>query len=686
MGAPLFADFTSLLRRFGRDESGVFAVIFGIMAIVLVALGGAVVDYISLEQTRSRSQIALDAAALALHPNSQLATAKVADIQKAAQDLVDNRVGAKNVVKIESTTINRTDGSLLFSGTMTVNTAFVALVGVPTLKALIQSEVKRGSMDIEVAVAVDITGSMTDKVPKAGSGWQTETKIAALQRSLGDLIDLVVKDQQVPSTSRMAIVPYSMAVNVGSTWAPTIRGAVTAPTPITNITWSSGTAKTVTAAAVQNASNGYAVEMTANSHGFLNNDYIYISPSNLLQGMSQVGNSIFQVAFVDANKFRLKDLSGNVVNGRYFGGYNALTPYTATKCLVATCELVVASANHGLSAGANVYISGVTMSGVVGSGSYISTSGYNRFNQYPTVDSTNYYWINNQSVDNNDYRFLVWTIGAVAQNTFVLPGTTRTNGKNYGTYASGGTAACVLAGCQYYLYQNRNSPSNGNTSWRLQQISTCATERSTNTYTDKSPATTLIGRNYPTAANPCPTVSIQPLTSNKTTLHTLADSLPAAGSTAGHLGLAWGWYMVSPNFSGPWPTASQPAAKTEPNVLRAVVLMTDGAFNTSYCNGVISQISGSGSGVEETKINCNPPNGDGSFEQATKLCAAMKVADPPIRIYTVAFDVGDIQAAKDIMANCASDPSYAFEATTGADLDAAFAEIGRNLAELRVTQ
>jgi Flp pilus assembly protein TadG len=35
---------------------------------VLVALSGAVVDYVGLIQTRDRAQIALDAAALALQP------------------------------------------------------------------------------------------------------------------------------------------------------------------------------------------------------------------------------------------------------------------------------------------------------------------------------------------------------------------------------------------------------------------------------------------------------------------------------------------------------------------------------------------------------------------------------------------------------------------------------------------
>ena len=664
--------FSSLVRRFGRDESGVFAVLFGLMAIVLIALGGATVDYVSLEQTRNRSQVALDAAALALQAEIFLTTLTKQQIQERAQALVDDRVGVVGIVTIDTTIIDEDEGSLYFAAGMTVQTAFVRLVGVNSLSARIQSEVKRGSMDVEVAVAVDITGSMNETVPKAGSGWETETKIAALERSLGQLIDLVVKDDQTPSYSKMAIVPYSMGVNVGSTYAPTIRGAVAAPTPITNIAWAVGTAKTITAATKANP-----VKITAAAHGFSNGDFVYISA---VTGMTQLNNKIYEVIGKDNDTFQLKG-----INGTSYSTHSG-SAGRVTKCLVSTCELVVASVNHGLTAGANAFISGVIGAGSIPMKSYNSASNilknvYDRYNQYPSANNVNYNWIDNNT-SAGDYKYLVWKIGAVAQNTFILEGTARTNGKEYGTYGSGGEASCVIGGCQYYLYQNRY---NNNDSWRLQAISTCATERTTNGLTDASPATTLIGRNYHTSANPCPSVTIQPLTSNKTVLHALADDLPATGSTAGHLGIAWGWYLVSPNFNGPWPAESQPAPKTEKNVLRAVVLMTDGAFNTSYCNGVISQISGSGSGDERTKINCDPANGD-SFSQAQKLCDAMKAADPPIRIYTVAFDVGDIQAAKDIMANCATDSTYAFSATTGADLSAAFAKIGENLSYLRVTR
>ena len=46
--------------------------------------------------------------------------------------------------------------------------------------------------------------------------------------------------------------------------------------------------------------------------------------------------------------------------------------------------------------------------------------------------------------------------------------------------------------------------------------------------------------------------------------------------------------MLAPNFASLWPAASQPAAYNTPNLIKVVVLMTDGSFNTVYCNGVIA--------------------------------------------------------------------------------------------------
>src|SRR5690606_36334478 len=66
-----------------------------------------------------------------------------------------------------------------------------------------RSEVLRASRNVEVAMALDITGSM--KGQPLG-----DLKAAAIE-----LIYIVVQDQQSPFTSKVALAPYAVGVNLG---------------------------------------------------------------------------------------------------------------------------------------------------------------------------------------------------------------------------------------------------------------------------------------------------------------------------------------------------------------------------------------------------------------------------------------------------------------------------------------
>src|SRR6185503_10993499 len=156
--------------------------------------------------------------------------------------------------------------------------------------------------------------------------------------------------------------------------------------------------------------------------------------------------------------------------------------------------------------------------------------------------------------------------------------------------------------------------------------------------------------------NPCPTTAVMPLSPDRTALKSKIDALAIDGSTAGHIGIGWGWYMISPNFGYLWPTASQPAAYGTDELIKIAVIMTDGAFNTAYCNGVIAKDSGTGSGTGADHSNCNATNGS-SASQALSQCAAMKAKG--IIVFTVGFEL-DTQAAKDLMTQCATSTAYAY--------------------------
>ncbi|HRD46244.1 MAG TPA: pilus assembly protein TadG-related protein [Caulobacter sp.] len=257
-------------------------------------------------------------------------------------------------------------------------------------------------------------------------------------------------------------------------------------------------------------------------------------------------------------------------------------------------------------------------------------------------------------------------------------------GVNVGGYAASVRGAvtsgtCTTPGCNKFTFTTAAGGSRTNT------ISNCVSERTGGeAYTDTAPSTAPVGRNYPNSGNPCLGATIVPLSSDKASLKASIDTYTASGSTAGHIGLAWSWYLVSPNWGYLWPAeTNRPAAYGAKDLLKVVVLMTDGEFNTTYCNGVISRDAASGSGSSSTHINCNAPNGD-AFVQAEALCDAMKAKG--VVIYTVGFDLGGNAAAENIMEECATSAEHVYLPDSGTDLKKAFKEIGQDINALRLSR
>jgi hypothetical protein len=218
-----------------------------------------------------------------------------------------------------------------------------------------------------------------------------------------------------------------------------------------------------------------------------------------------------------------------------------------------------------------------------------------------------------------------------------------------------------------------------------QEISTCVTERAgANAYTDAAPNVAPLGRNFPAPGthNPCLPNTIVPLTSDKPSLHGAIDVLQASGSTAGHIGAAWGWYLLSPNFAYLWAADSQPAAYDAEDLVKVAIIMTDGEFNTVYRNGVIARDSGSGSGSDAYKINQNSHNGNPN-DQVLQLCTAMKNAG--IVVYTVGLDIAGT-STRDRLEECATEPSYAYFPQDGAELRQHFRAIAMKVSTLRLSK
>ena len=149
-----------------------------------------------------------------------------------------------------------------------------------------------------------------------------------------------------------------------------------------------------------------------------------------------------------------------------------------------------------------------------------------------------------------------------------------------------------------------------------------------------------------------------PLTSNRQQLYNYITALAPEGGTAGHLGTAWGWYTVSPNWTPVWPAASAPLAYDEPDSAKALILMTDGDFNA----------------VGDTS------NGSSSW-QAKQLCDAAKNAG--IIIYSIAFQAPT--AGREVLQYCATGTQNFFTPESGQQLKDAYQNIAASISDLRIT-
>jgi Flp pilus assembly protein TadG len=207
----------------------------------------------------------------------------------------------------------------------------------------------------------------------------------------------------------------------------------------------------------------------------------------------------------------------------------------------------------------------------------------------------------------------------------------------------------------------------------------CLTERTgTQAMTDAAPGSgafmpvyipryrTAYTTSYSDAVNCGPNQSIVPLTKDKTTLKQTINAFDATGSTAGPLGTAWAWYLLSPEWSSVFTGNNAPKAYGTAHLRKIAVLLTDGTYNT---RGGVNYGDNSSEAVQISQT-------------AVTMCTSMKAKG--VEVFTVGFGL-DTQLARDTMASCATSPDRAFLADNAEELKAAFRDIAHRSVPLHLS-
>lgn len=187
----------------------------------------------------------------------------------------------------------------------------------------------------------------------------------------------------------------------------------------------------------------------------------------------------------------------------------------------------------------------------------------------------------------------------------------------------------------------------------------------------------------------CTVNALTPMTESQTALIAAITAMNAPQSPVAYTdieqGVVWGWRLLS--STAPFTEGRDYGDAGNHKIM---IVMTDGA-NTYVSETSNNNINRSqymaynyvAHGLLGTTSTNNNTVVDAMNDRTLEVCANVQATE--ITVYTIAFEVDDDDAAQ-ILHDCASDPSKAFDADNEAELIATFRLIAQDIATLRIAE
>ncbi len=197
----------SRIRSFADDRRGNVLMMFAIFLVPTLGMVGAVIDYSRASTAARLLTDAIDSAALmAARDASKLTDAEI-------KTRIDGWIRANLTGEAASTfqgaqiTIDRTNRIVTVGANASVTMSVTKLIGQSTLPVSAKSQSTWGTNKIELALALDNTGSMSS------SGKMTALKAAAL-----DLITIMKEASYEPDQIKVSLVPFTTQVKLATSY------------------------------------------------------------------------------------------------------------------------------------------------------------------------------------------------------------------------------------------------------------------------------------------------------------------------------------------------------------------------------------------------------------------------------------------------------------------------------------
>lgn len=191
------------------DRRGSIMPFFALTIIPVIGFIGAAVDYSRANSVKAAMQAALDATGLML--SKEVSTLTSSQMTQKANEYfaaLFNRPEGENLKLTPKLKALANGGYQLdIAGQGWVDTTFARVIGQTQMKVTANTQVVWGFKKLELALALDNTGSMSS------SG-----KMTALKTASHNLIKILKKASQKPGDIKISIIPFDTTVNIGTSY------------------------------------------------------------------------------------------------------------------------------------------------------------------------------------------------------------------------------------------------------------------------------------------------------------------------------------------------------------------------------------------------------------------------------------------------------------------------------------
>jgi Flp pilus assembly protein TadG len=197
-------------QAFQADRAGNVTLMFALAIIPIFGAVSVAIDYSRGNSARTAMQAVLDATTLMI--SKEALDLKSAQVQKKARTYYRSQFTRTDVkglkLSFSLTTNGPGDFTVIGEATAKMDTSMAQIIGYNQMDLRATSQVRWGFKALELALALDNTGSMAAK-----------NKMVELKAAVKLLLATLKKNSKVPDDTKIAIIPFTTVVNIGTGFA-----------------------------------------------------------------------------------------------------------------------------------------------------------------------------------------------------------------------------------------------------------------------------------------------------------------------------------------------------------------------------------------------------------------------------------------------------------------------------------